>query len=435
MSRSNRVAGRRDAMHGVTLIELMVALVISTLLVLGLVEVFAGSRTAYQLSTGLARVQENGRFALDFLRRDLRMAGHMGCVNDQSRFLPQNITSSRPALVSTFLTDAQQAAGNYGGLPLALRSLRFDLGVEGYDAKIGGTGGATDSGTQVTIQTNPVLATSANEWSPALPTQLFTDLQGGTGTEADPVRNSDIVVLRYFSPAGAQVTTFTPGNNATIRFAPDQAERLTEGLATAPGLLGITDCINAGVFEATSFNEGTGTVRVAMGNGLNNSGFLGQQNFTIGQSMLYRAESVVYYVGLNGTGNPSLYRLRYSLAPGATAPTARRDEMVEGIELLQLRYGLDSNLVATRPPTGNIGASMPAGGVDALADKETAWRRTGLVQVGLLARSPERAAAMERDASLTPYAALGVELAVPDDGRYRFVYEDSIALRNRLFGN
>lgn len=109
--------------------------------------------------------------------------------------------------------------------------------------------------------------------------------------------------------------------------------------------------------------------------------------------------------------------------------------MVEGIELLQLRYGLDSNLVATRPPTGNIGASMPAGGVDALADKETAWRRTGLVQVGLLARSPERAAAMERDASLTPYAALGVELAVPDDGRYRFVYEDSIALRNRLFGN
>ncbi|MCY0536225.1 PilW family protein, partial [Klebsiella pneumoniae] len=81
---------------GVTLIELLVALGIGALLILGLVEVFSASRTAYQLSTGLARSQENGRFALDILQRDIRMAGHVGCVNDQARFLPENITPSRP---------------------------------------------------------------------------------------------------------------------------------------------------------------------------------------------------------------------------------------------------------------------------------------------------------------------------------------------------
>ena len=32
-------------------------------------------------------------------------------------------------------------------------------------------------------------------------------------------------------------------------------------------------------------------------------------------------------------------------------------------------------------------------------------------------------------------SALGVIMAPPDDRRYRTVYEDSIALRNRLFGN
>src|SRR5690554_5075136 len=72
---------------GVSLIELMVALAIGTVLVLGLVQVFAASRAAYQTSEGLARVQENARFALDFLQRDIRMAGHFGCVNDQAHWV------------------------------------------------------------------------------------------------------------------------------------------------------------------------------------------------------------------------------------------------------------------------------------------------------------------------------------------------------------
>ena len=418
---------RGDIQAGVSLIELMVALLIGSLLVLGLVEVFAASRTAYQLSTGLARVQENGRFAMEYLQRDLRMAGHLGCVNDQARFLPQSVTASRPALVSTFLNDAEQQAAAYGA---ALEPLRFNEGIRGYDARIGGSGAATQSGAALTLATTPATASAANNWNPVLPTRLWADLRSGQGV---PIRNSDIVVLKFFYPVGAQVTGFTPGTTATITFDNAQAQRLQEGV-TNPGLFGITDCMNAAVFQASTSAAGALTVEA---NGANRSGLLGLQTFTVGQAMLHRAESVAYYVGLNGSQNPSLYRLRYVLLPGAAAPTAVKEELVEGIESLQLQYGLDSQLLATELPTGNIGVSEIASAVAARADPVTAWRRVGLVKVGMVARSPDPAASTQRAAGTTGLSPLGVQVTapVPNDSRYRAVYEDSIALRNRLFGN
>ena len=53
---------RRQA--GLSLIELMIALLIGSILLIGLVQVFGASRTAYQLSEGMSRTQENARFAL-----------------------------------------------------------------------------------------------------------------------------------------------------------------------------------------------------------------------------------------------------------------------------------------------------------------------------------------------------------------------------------
>ena len=68
--------------RGLSLVELMVALAIGLLLLLGLVEIFGASRAAFSSAEGSARIQENSRFALEFLRRDARMAGHMGCLNE-----------------------------------------------------------------------------------------------------------------------------------------------------------------------------------------------------------------------------------------------------------------------------------------------------------------------------------------------------------------
>lgn len=123
----------RRVQSGVSLIELMIALVIGTLLILGAIQVFAASRSAYMISEGIARVQENGRFALDFLQRDIRMAGHLGCVNDQAHYQNDPV-----GLQTTFVSTPAP-------------ELDFGVSIQGYEA----TGTAPAAATTLTISTTP----------------------------------------------------------------------------------------------------------------------------------------------------------------------------------------------------------------------------------------------------------------------------------------
>lgn len=61
--------------RGFGLVEVLVALVIGLLLLAGIIQIFLGSKQSYRTNDALAIVQENGRFAIDFISRDLRMAG------------------------------------------------------------------------------------------------------------------------------------------------------------------------------------------------------------------------------------------------------------------------------------------------------------------------------------------------------------------------
>ena len=116
----------RTSMAGLSLVELMVALVISLVLMLGVVQVFIASQTASRLSEGASRVQENARFALDFLERDIRMAGHMGCVNDQA-----HVVKNQGDPVSHL------GATSGDGSPLD-----FSVSIQGFDAPDTAPGGS-----------------------------------------------------------------------------------------------------------------------------------------------------------------------------------------------------------------------------------------------------------------------------------------------------
>lgn len=61
--------------RGFTLVEILVALAIGALLTVGFVQIFSGSKKTYLVQDNLSRLQENGRFAMDFLSQDIRMAG------------------------------------------------------------------------------------------------------------------------------------------------------------------------------------------------------------------------------------------------------------------------------------------------------------------------------------------------------------------------
>lgn len=72
----------RTRQRGLGLIEIMVALAISVVLLTGLIQIFISSKQSYRVSEANARVQEGGRYAIETLTDDLRMAGYTGCFRD-----------------------------------------------------------------------------------------------------------------------------------------------------------------------------------------------------------------------------------------------------------------------------------------------------------------------------------------------------------------
>jgi len=68
--------------RGLSLIELMVALTIGSLLIIGAVTVYVQSRTTYRVNEQVARLQENARYALSMIEPDIRLANHWGLMSD-----------------------------------------------------------------------------------------------------------------------------------------------------------------------------------------------------------------------------------------------------------------------------------------------------------------------------------------------------------------
>lgn len=64
---------------GVTLIELLVALGLGAFIMLGVVSVFISSKSSATAEAALARVQENGRLAIQLISQDIRKAHYSGC--------------------------------------------------------------------------------------------------------------------------------------------------------------------------------------------------------------------------------------------------------------------------------------------------------------------------------------------------------------------
>ncbi len=66
---------------GLSLIEIMIALLIGAFLIGGVLQIFISSKQTYRMQQNLSRLQENGRFAMGFLAADIRMAGYWGCLS------------------------------------------------------------------------------------------------------------------------------------------------------------------------------------------------------------------------------------------------------------------------------------------------------------------------------------------------------------------
>jgi type IV pilus assembly protein PilW len=190
-------------------------------------------------------------------------------------------------------------------------------------------------------------------------------------------------------------------------------------------LMVATDCNRAAVFQASGATDTT-LGHATGGTPGNATGSLGA-SYTPG-SRLYRMKAVTYYVAPNPAGVPSLFRL----VPVGSSATLTPEEIVEGVEDLQVTYGVETDVA----PDGVVdlvdgegyitadeveSASVPG------ANAQEKWSRVVSVRISLLMRT------IEDRLIPTPqtYSYNGAADIDAPDLRIRKVFTHVIKVRNR----
>jgi type IV pilus assembly protein PilW len=96
---------RRQA--GISLVEVMIAMLLGVILLGGMLQVFASSRQSYRVHDAVSRMQESGRMALEVISRDARMTDFWGCLGDSSKVV-NNLNNAGAGFIDF-------AAGGIGG--------------------------------------------------------------------------------------------------------------------------------------------------------------------------------------------------------------------------------------------------------------------------------------------------------------------------------
>lgn len=283
---------------GFSLVELMVAITIGLLVMAAIVTVMVSSKKNYTVQDSLARLQENARFAVDFIARDLRMAGYYGCADDVSAVQNNVDTDGAPLLDTT--------------LPL-----------EAVEDMVVGT----------------------STWYPS--SAITDDL---TGAKIKIVPGTDAITVRFMDGAGTPVTPpYMPTTAAALHVEP--GNKLNKG-----DVVMVADCQSADVFQVTSVNpdlNGTvghndGAAGVSPGNAVKDLSKIYEDGAFIGKLTAAR-----YFVATNidRPNRPGLYRVT-----GAGAA----QELVEGVEHMQILYGEVTDGNRARAPNVYVTADKVA---------------------------------------------------------------------------
>jgi len=132
--------------NGLSLIELMIAMVLGLLLMSGVVSVFLSAKQGYVNQDATSQLQENARFALEMMTREMRMAGYGGCSDaisvantlDGDAGLANNFSEGLrgyegDASNSTFPADLSTATPNTDAIIIHTVDSSGDLGVDSHN--------------------------------------------------------------------------------------------------------------------------------------------------------------------------------------------------------------------------------------------------------------------------------------------------------------
>lgn len=301
---------RTHSQKGFSIIELMLALGLGLVVVTGIVQLFIGNSQTSALIGGQARLQENARFAFDFISRATRRAGYFGCSPEA-----QNIVRG--------------LVGDYNLLP------EYDITqfIDGHQSNGDGT------------------------WTPPL-----TGLPGGTpgNTNISPAGEIDTALLDDASDVLVVRNLQEPGQKLTQTLQP-----LANPVVTAPGgnpgfavgdIVMVADCEQGAVFRVTGLNVAgnTATVLHAAGagffdNAVTVSSPVGVVPFTLSflgrsygpEAVVGAVEATYFFIAPSTrTDNQGNFPLALWQKVGSVGPV----ELIQGVDTMEILYGVDTTL-------------------------------------------------------------------------------------------
>lgn len=99
---------QRQRQSGMTLVELMIALVLGLIVVSAVFNTYLGATRSARFSEGLQQLQENGRFGITTLQRGIRLAGY---TPDGDIDTPMDVTNSNENQIVVNLKDTYDCNG------------------------------------------------------------------------------------------------------------------------------------------------------------------------------------------------------------------------------------------------------------------------------------------------------------------------------------
>lgn len=364
----NNLLSIRTQMSGFSLIEIMVALGISLFIMAGIGYVYVSSKQTYQTQNQLARLQENGRLAFEYLARDIRMAGYWGCgtggMDSDKQFIPPSPPDqcdTPKAAITNTLVNASTNPFNFG---------RY---IEGFDNVASGF-------------------------------TTYPNVKAGT----------DVVVTRGADPLGIRVTKHTGGNPP----GSSDLQVNNASLLQNDDIVMVTDCITAAVFQVTNVNSGKnlvhnqGQATIGPGNSTNDL----CKNYEGGEVL--KAFSRGYYIssldnsgGSTSTGRPALFRAEFNRT---------YSELVPGVENMQIMYGVDTNN-DNFPDAYKTAAQVTT---------DNQWATVKNVRIELLLSSIENNITTTPIQYWFPTGATSATTAT--DRRLYYVTSTTVSIRNRI---
>jgi len=380
------------AARGVTLIELMVAMLLGLLVAGGIITLFLSTSNSNRVQTQLARMQEDGRFAIGRLNDDLAMANGIYCNNTGGI---ATVSSSNVALdglltpkifSKDFLTTAlfenttnwgaTSGKNTYPPAPTAAYSMPSFAYTRGYNCT--GTAACTP-----------------------IPVAFLGGALDTAGTAVgNRVIGTDVLTVRYLNSSrgwriGANNTVVGVGTLQEIDLNPGAGELPVSEFKSPTALL--ADCTTAQVFHVTG--AGSTVLKPDAANNFSAPLALQPQSAPRLYDFVNDMQNVTYYVQVvTDDGTPTGVKTGALMRRvNGTTVSVPDQELIRGVERLTFRYGIEDTsggvrfLTADQVDSRNNGAiTCPPTAANTnltTTDPGCLWRAVKSIEVSILLAS------------------------------------------------